>query len=205
MTGAETLAKVAAATGVLLVTAAAARGGVRRWERPVFHRLHDVPTWVDVAIWLPMQAGNAWAPPLTAVAAAVGRGRGRPVVGTLVVGWGGWLLAKEVKNLVRRGRPAKFFPDLVRPSALREGLGFISGHTTVAFGLASVLSPHLSRPRQATVYGLATTVGVARIIVGAHLPLDVVGGGALGVVLGQTWNLATGPAGPAPGCRVTQA
>jgi glycosyltransferase 2 family protein len=42
------------------------------------------------------------------------------------------------------------------------------------------------------VYGLAGVVGVARIHVGAHLPLDVLGGAALGSLMGWTWNLAVG-------------
>ena len=184
--------KVVASAGVLLVTGMVARDRVPAWEQPVFRRLHEVPDWVDVVVWLPMQAGSAWAPPLVALAAAVGLRRWRPVAGALVVGWGGWLLAKEVKSLVGRARPAEVFPDLVRDSALRDGLGFISGHTTVAFGLACVVSPYLPRPWRVAAYGLATTVGVARIVVGAHLPLDVVGGAALGLLLGYLWNLIVG-------------
>ncbi len=38
----------------------------------------------------------------------------------------------------------------------------------------------------------ATVVALARVHIGAHLPLDVVGGAALGVVLGAAWHLAVG-------------
>jgi len=186
------LPRLAAAAGVLLGTGIVACDRVSAWEQPVFRWLHEVPDWVDVVVWLPMQAGSAWAPPLVALAAAVGLRRWRPVAGALVVGWGGWLLAKEVKSFVGRARPADVFPDIVRDSALRDGLGFISGHTTVAFGLACVMSPYLSRYWRVAAYGLATTVGLVRIVVGAHLPLDVVGGAALGLLLGYMWNLIVG-------------
>ena len=42
------------------------------------------------------------------------------------------------------------------------------------------------------VYALAGTVGFARVHVGAHFPLDVVAGAALGYGLGWLWNLAVG-------------
>ena len=40
--------------------------------------------------------------------------------------------------------------------------------------------------------GLAAFVSFARVHVGAHLPLDVVGGACLGVALGSAANLVLG-------------
>jgi membrane-associated phospholipid phosphatase len=37
---------------------------------------------------------------------------------------------------------------------------------------------------------LATLVGVTRIVYGAHLPLDVVGGACLGIMIGCVVDLA---------------
>jgi undecaprenyl-diphosphatase len=50
----------------------------------------------------------------------------------------------------------------------------------------------LMRRGKIAVYGLATLVAVSRIYVGAHLPLDVVGGALLGTLLGWLWYLAVG-------------
>jgi len=103
------------------------------------------------------------------------------------------MLAKGVKGVVERGRPfAELGGDVVRAPAVTEGLGFVSGHTTVAFALAAVLSPYLSRHWRVTAYVLAATVGLARIVVGAHLPLDVVGGASLGLLLAYLWHLTVG-------------
>ena len=114
-------------------------------------------------------------------------------MGALVAGWGGWWLAKVVKAQVERGRPEAELPDeVVRSSAVTEGLGFVSGHSTVAFACAAILSPYLPRRWRAAVYGLAATVGLSRVVVGAHLPLDVVGGAALGLGLAYTWHLLVG-------------
>ena len=87
-----------------------------------------------------------------------------------------------------------------RAGTPKDGLGFVSGHSAVAFSLAAVLSPYLGRWR-GVGYGLAATVSFARIHVGAHLPLDTVGGAALGMTLAFAYNAAVGV--PADSRRVT--
>ena len=167
--------------------------GVPSWEQEVFTWLHDMPRAVDYVLWMPMQAGSAWAPPVAAFIGWRLTKSWRPTVGALVAGWGGWWLAKLVKAQVERGRPSAELPaDAVRDTALTEGLGFVSGHSTVAFACAAVLSPYLTRNWRIFGYGLATTVGLSRVVVGAHLPLDVVGGAALGLALAYGWHAAVG-------------
>ena len=101
-----------------------------------------------------------------------------------------------MKSVVERGRPAAVIPGYVaRPGAPDDGLGFVSGHSTVAFALAAVTAPYLPRRAGSRSTGWPRVVGVARIHVGAHLPLDVVGGAALGSLMGWTWNLAVGVPG----------
>ena len=117
----------------------------------------------------------------------------RPAAGSAAVGVGAWWLAKGVKAVVDRGRPAAELPRLaLRASAPVDGLGFVSGHATVAFALATILRPYLSPSWRVGAYTLAAFVAFARVHVGAHLLLDVLGGGALGVLLGSAWHLAVG-------------
>jgi len=182
-----------AAAAVLGATAALARSGVPPWEEALFASLHDLPRATDFVLWGPMQVGSAWAPP---VAAAVGwwvARSWRPTAGALVAGWAGWWLAKGVKSVIERGRPlAELGGDAVRDTALVEGLGFVSGHATVAFACATVLAPYLRRAWRWAAFALATCVALSRVVVGAHLPLDVVGGAGLGVLLAALWHLAVG-------------
>jgi undecaprenyl-diphosphatase len=186
-------AKSIAAVVVLGASTYVAVTGVPAWEQEIFTWLHDMPSVVDYVLWLPMQAGSAWAPPVAAFIGWRLTRSWRPTVGALVAGWGGWWLAKLVKAQVERGRPSAELPaDVVRDTALTEGLGFVSGHSTVAFACAAVLSPYLTRKWRVFGYGLATTVGLSRIVVGAHLPLDVVGGAALGLALAYGWHTAIG-------------
>ena len=186
-------AKTAAAVAVLGASTYVAVRGVPSWEQEVFTWLHDMPRAVDYVLWMPMQAGSAWAPPVAAFIGWRLTKSWRPTVGALVAGWGGWWLAKLVKAQVERGRPSAELPaDAVRDTALTEGLGFVSGHSTVAFACAAVLSPCLTRNWRIFSYGLATTVGLSRVVVGAHLPLDVVGGAALGLALAYGWHTTVG-------------
>lgn len=185
--------KAAASAAVLGAATRVATRGTPAWEEQLFDWLHNVPHFVDHALWLPMQAGSAWAPPIAALIAWRVSRSWRPTVGSLVTGWGGWWLAKLIKAQVERGRPSAELPDeVVRGTAVTEGLGFVSGHSTVAFALAATLSPYLPGRWRYAGYGLAATVGLSRIVVGAHLPMDVVGGAALGLALGYGWHLAVG-------------
>ena len=187
------LAAAGASGGVLAWATSVAAEGVPDWEVSLFSTLHDVPRWVDHAVWLPMQLGSAWAPPIVAGVGWWLTRSWRPTVGALVAGWGGWWLAKVVKAEVERGRPAgELTSDAVRPSAITEGLGFVSGHSTVAFACATVLAPYLTWPWRIVAFALAAAVALSRVVVGAHFPLDVVGGAALGVMLAALWHLAVG-------------
>ncbi|MEE8330700.1 MAG: phosphatase PAP2 family protein, partial [Acidimicrobiia bacterium] len=102
----------------------------------------------------------------------------------------GWVLGKVVKEVVERGRPQEFLANVnFRPEW--EGLGFVSGHAAVAFAMAAMLSPYLSRPWKAVVWALAVATGIFRMYTAAHLPLDVTGGAGLGIAVAGLWQLAT--------------
>lgn len=191
--------RIAGGLAVLRVSAAALSAEVSDTEREVFETVNGGPRWVAPTLWLPMQLGSLLGP--FVVGAVVWRRcrSWRPALGVIVAGVLAWQLAKVVKSQVGRGRPYDLLTDYARlPGTPRDGLGFVSGHSAVAASCAAVLSPHLGRGARTLAYALAGLVGMARIQVSAHLPLDVVGGAALGYSVGWGWNLAVGvPVGPA--------
>jgi len=181
------------AAGVLVAAGAAAGDGASTTERRVFELANSQPNWLEPVLWLPMQLGSLWGP-FAAGAFAWWRTRSwRPAVGAVVVGVVAWQLAKVVKDHVERGRPLDELGDIVqRWGTPKDGLGFVSGHSAVSFAIAGVLSPYLSPWGRFAIRVLAAKVGFARMHVGAHLPLDIVGGAALGHLLAMLWRLAVG-------------
>ena len=62
----------------------------------------------------------------------------------------------------------------------------------VAVTLAVVRSPCMPRWLRWSVYGLAAVVCFSRMYMGAHFPLDGMGGAAFGVVVGSSVKLKSG-------------
>ena len=55
----------------------------------------------------------------------------------------------------------------------------------MAFAVATLVAGSLRGRWRVVPYVLATLVGIGRLYFGAHLPLDVIGGAALGVAVGM--------------------
>ena len=166
---------------------------VPQWERRLFEALNGGPAGLELVLWLPMQLGSLFGPFVVGGVAWWRLRRWRPAVGSVLVGVLAWQLAKVLKAAVERGRPFSLMNDFARRTGTPyEGLGFVSGHSAVACAVAAVVAPYVSRSRRGLVWTLAAVVGLSRIQVSAHMPLDVVGGAGLGFVVGNAWNLAVG-------------
>jgi membrane-associated phospholipid phosphatase len=154
------------------------------WEADVFEAINGLPDWLRWPLWVPMQLGSVWVGLAgAAVVYAVTR-RVRPALVTAAAVLLAWAAAKGVKGLVERGRPRGLLGGVeVRESGI-QGAGYVSGHTAVAFALATVVAPLFPRGWRWAPFALAAVVGLSRIYFGAHLPLDVVGGAGLGLVCG---------------------
>lgn len=68
-------------------------------------------------------------------------------------------------------------------------LGFPSGHAAVAWAITIIVLAYLGQPWRIAAIALAIIVPVYRMYVAAHLPLDLIGGAALGVTVASAVNL----------------
>ena len=110
-----------------------------------------------------------------------------------------YLLAKVIKEYVSRGRPSAFLEGVVeRETFSPDSLGYPSGHAAVAWAITIILLAYLGRPWQIAAIVLAIVVPIARMYVAAHLPLDLIGGAALGITVASAVNLVIGVPARAP-------
>jgi membrane-associated phospholipid phosphatase len=157
-------------------------GSVGRRELAIFRAVNDLPDGLFIPAWLLMQAGSLGAGP---VAAAFSWASGRPRLAARLAlgGIGSWALSKAIKRVYRRPRPSLLVDCVRSRGSEAAGLGYVSGHAgvAVALGVAAFREVGVAA-RLATVVAVPG-VGLCRIYVGAHLPLDVVGGAAMGLAV----------------------
>jgi membrane-associated phospholipid phosphatase len=161
-----------------------------RGEGRVSEALNDWPRAIGEPLELTMPLGTLGAGLLLTALVAVVTLRPRATLAVLLASFVAWRLDNVLKDLIERPRPrAVLGGDIVLRDTGATGFGFPSGHTTTAFALAAVLHPLLPGRWRWVAWLLAAAVGIARIYVGAHFPMDVIGGAALGVAIGGVAGL----------------
>jgi undecaprenyl-diphosphatase len=108
-----------------------------------------------------------------------GADRRRAVVALATAGFSSLIVSRVVKQAVERQRPDDHLAAAVRTPS---GSSFPSGHTLAAFCTAFILGD--SDAQTAAQVGFATAVAASRVHLRAHHPTDVLGGAAIGSVLG---------------------
>jgi undecaprenyl-diphosphatase len=180
--------------GVGLAALLATAGAVRQdrvgpREARAFRVINGLPDPVYPPAWAVMQLGSFGAIPASAAAAWLAGDT--ELAGRLLIGGTGtWALSKAVKQVVRRPRPVTLLPGIRRRGRDATGLGYLSGHAGVAVALGVAALPRLGPGGRVLTLLAIPLVGLTRVYVGAHFPLDIAGGAALGLAV----NAAAGTA-----------
>ena len=153
--------------------------GMRRWRRAAittlmktFTRLGDALSWAFAALVL-IAAGGAAAP--------IGLRLG--IAAALAA-----LVSQVLKRMWRRARPSAGVAGFTALVDNPDAFSFPSGHAAAAFAVALAMAGTV--PGGPMFVALAFAVGISRVYLGAHYPLDVAVGAVLGVLCGAAARMA---------------
>jgi glycosyltransferase 2 family protein len=185
--------------GGLVVVAgglAARHGHVFAFDANLFRLVNQLPDALGRPLLAVMQLGALAAVPAVAGVALAAR-RPRLARDLALSGGLAWALAKLVKGLVGEARPVGLLHGVV-VRGVAAGLGYPSGHVAVAAALATAAGPWLPRLARRASWWVVWLVALGRMYAGVHLPLDVLGGAALGWAVAAATHLAVGAPGGLP-------
>jgi glycosyltransferase 2 family protein len=160
----------------------ARRPGIDPIEEDAFRAANDAPDAVTIPVRSVMQMGTFGTVPVVSAVALLAR-KPRLAAAIGVGGTAAWVLAKQAKRLGARPRPEGVLTDVRTREKIEGDLGWVSGHTAVATSIAAtawIATPRWSRP---FLVAGPLTAAFGRMFVGAHLPLDLVGGAGLGMMV----------------------
>jgi membrane-associated phospholipid phosphatase len=160
-------------------------GRVGSAEESAFRAVNDLPEWLYRPLWVFQQFGNIVVAVLVVLGIAILL-RNRRLAIAAVAGAGAKLvLERVVKAVVERERPGTSLGDVVTRGAVElHGLSFVSGHVVITTAFALALTGALPGRWRAVPWVVVVLNGFGRVYVGAHNPLDIVGGLGLGMVIG---------------------
>ncbi len=147
--------------------------GVSRWHVPsltllmrALTRFGDASSWVLVGLVLLAAGGPARQYGMLLGSAAI--------IATV--------FSQALKRVCRRPRPSSGIGGFTALTENPDVFSFPSGHTAAAFAVAIALAGHgWLGPFHLS---LALAIGMSRVYLGAHYPLDVAVGGAVGLIAG---------------------
>ena len=162
-----------------------------RFEIDLFHFVNDLPNGFRIPFETVMQLGTLTAIVVVVALALLFR-RWWLALSAGLSGLAGYIGSALMRDLIGRGRPLDLLTHVVVRGPRITGSGYPSGHTTVAAALVAGAAPYLPRTARRVGWTAVVLVAIARVYVGAHFPLDVLGGFALGSAIGAAVNLALG-------------
>jgi membrane-associated phospholipid phosphatase len=174
-------------------------GTVGPIELAIFHAINRLSDALSPAMRAAQLLGILVVGPIVAAISAVLR-RLRLALACLLVTAGKLVAERIVWHLVQRSRPGTTILDaIVRGDTPTSGASFVSGHVVLLTGLAWVVTPYVRGRWRILPWAVVALVSFARIYLGAHATLDVVGGVGLGLIVGGAASLLVGVAAEAPG------
>lgn len=103
-----------------------------------------------------------------------------------------WFGVKLIKGLGIRERPYEILQNVNVIDFKDAAFGYPSGHMAVATAAALVIGQRLSPAARRWLYVAVFFVGISRVVVGMHAPIDIMGGFGVGLIAGSLINFLLG-------------
>lgn len=169
----------------------ARNGQITDFELSLFRALNNLPSaigWAFLLITIFGSIGIAWVISIVALF----RRRYAFFAQVFLASTAAWFGAKFVKSFDIRQRPYDILQNVHVIDIRDTAVGYPSGHMAVATALALVIAPRLGANGRRILYIAVFLVGVSRVVVGMHAPLDILGGFGVGLIAGSIINFLTG-------------
>jgi undecaprenyl-diphosphatase len=162
-------------------------GIIERRDHRVMRRMNRwrAPRWIRFWMILATRMGDGWLWYGLGVMLLIYGGPQRfSAVGAAgAAGIVGILVFKTLKKLSHRPRPCQLEPHCWSRVLPPDQFSFPSGHTMSAFSITLVVS-YFYPSLEGTLFFLALSIALSRIVLGMHFLSDVLAGAVLGVMLG---------------------
>lgn len=160
---------------------ASSHSGFGPLETSFFYLAYESPSFLRLPMYVLTQLGSIGALTMAVFIAIVCTRKKLAaflgVSGSLAV-----VATSVTKMLVARPRPAGVLPDVTVHFDYVDGFGFPSGHTAIITAIAVSLMPVVARQYRPLLWLMIFGVGLSRMVLGAHVPLDVIGGFCIGLI-----------------------
>ncbi len=148
------------------------------WEIDMFKFFYSLPSFMHTLFFFVTQFGSVYILVLLLIIYLL-RKRYHIVLRLLMTGSLAYLSAGVIKDILGRGRPYEFLHNVINLDVIR-GSGFPSGHMALATALALTMGHYLPKKYHWIIPVWILGVGISRLILGVHFPMDIVGGFAIG-------------------------
>lgn len=166
-------------------------GQISGVEEMIFRRLNDLPVLIAGIFLLITVFGSIGISWIVSIVLLANRRYAFAIqlwLAAMLAWWG----AKFIKGFHVRMRPYDILSNVHVTDIRDTAWGYPSGHMAVATAAAMIIGQRLSPTGRRWLYLIVGLIGISRIVVGMHAPLDVLGGFGIGLLIGSIVNYLTG-------------
>lgn len=157
------------------------------WEQKILINIYGLPTIIGPLVYFITQAGSIAAAGVVGLVALL-KSTKKVALEIMASGLSAYILAIFAKGIIIRTRPSGIVPGISQRYEVAAGSGFPSGHTAVATALATTLWFIVPKKYRPLLILWVFLVAFSRMYLGLHAPLDIVGGFAIGLFVGVTYQ-----------------